>query len=394
VNDGAPAWSPGGRTVAFVRSDVNGVVQALCLMPATGGRARRIYGGTRGVEMGRDPQWSPDGRRLAFEANGAVHVVRVRDRAVSRLRRGDWPSWSPDGGRIGFTLGSAVYVMDADGSRVKRVRTERGFDFTDGPVWSPDGRTLLYATLLAKSDLEIFAVDAVGSRLRQLTRNSVDDWGPAWSPNRRRIAFVRRRAIWLMAADGTKQRRLVPGVHPSWSPSGMRLAFARAGVVYTINAGGGPATRVVAGDSPAWSPSGAEIAFVRATRLFVFDLRTRSERAILDAGSSCPGSTYEASLYGPDWAPDGRRILYAVACDDGRFVSMSAEFVGSDGSSRTAVPVGELQGSRLAWSPDGARVAYVPDDEVRRLGTARLDGTERTTVVRGTGGAAYSDPDW
>jgi TolB protein len=255
--------------------------------------------------MGRDPQWSPDGRRLAFEANGAVHVVRVRDRAVSRLRRGDWPSWSPDGGRIGFTLGSAVYVMDADGSRVKRVRTERGFDFTDGPVWSPDGRTLLYATLLAKSDLEIFAVDAVGSRLRQLTRNSVDDWGPAWSPNRRRIAFVRRRAIWLMAADGTKQRRLVPGVHPSWSPSGMRLAFARAGVVYTINAGGGPATRVVAGDSPAWSPSGAEIAFVRATRLFVFDLRTRSERAILDAGSSCPGSTYEASLYGPDWAPDG-----------------------------------------------------------------------------------------
>jgi Tol biopolymer transport system component len=394
VNDGAPAWSPGGRTIAFVRSDVNGVVQALYLVPAAGGRPRRIYGGTRGVEMGRDPQWSPDGRRLAFEASGAVYVVRVRDRAVTRLRRGDWPSWSPDGRRIAFTLGSAVYVMDADGSRVRHVRTERGSDFSDGPVWSPDGRTLLYATLLAKSDLEIFVVDADGSRLRQLTRNSVDDWGPAWSPNRRRIAFVRRRAIWLMAANGTKQHRLVPGVQPSWSPGGVRLAFARAGVVYTISARGGSATRVVAGDSPAWSPSGAEIAFVRATRLLVFDLGTRSERAIVDIGSSCPGSTSEASLYGPDWAADGRRLLYAVACDDGRFISMSAEFVGSDGSGRRTVPVGELQPSRLAWSPDGARVAYIPDDEMRRLGTVKLDGTGRTTVVRGTGGAAYIDPDW
>jgi Tol biopolymer transport system component len=197
-----------------------------------------------------------------------------------------------------------------------------------------------------------------------------------------------------MATDGTKQHRLLSGVQPSWSPSGERLAFARAGVVYTISVKGGPATRVVAGDSPAWSPSGAEIAFVRATRLFVFDLRTRSERAIVDVGSSCPGSTDEASLYGPDWAPDGRRILYAAACDDGRFVSVSAEFVGSDGSRRTTVPVGELQPSRLAWSPDGARVAYVPDDEVRRLGTAKLDGTGRTTAVRGTGGAAYGDPDW
>jgi hypothetical protein len=39
-------------------------------------------------------------------------------------------------------------------------------------------------------------------------------------------------------------------------------------------------------------------------------------------------------------------------------------------------------------------VVFVPDDEVRRLGTAKLDGTGRTTVVRGTGGAAYTDPDW
>ena len=393
-NDGAPVWSPDGRSIAFVRSDVNGVVQALYLVPGAGGRARRIYGGTRGVTIGRDPRWSPDGRRVAVAANGSIHVVRVRGRLARRLRRGDWPSWSPDGRRIAFTLGSSIYVMNADGSRVRRVRAERGYEFGDGPVWSPDGRALVYATLLAKSDLDIFVVDADGSRRRQLTHNSIDDWGPAWSPNRRRIAFVRRGAIWLMAADGTKQRRLVPGGQPSWSPSGLRLAFSRAGVVYSIGTSGGVPTRLVAGDSPAWSPSQTEIAFVRGPRLLVVDLSTGSERALVDISSSCPGTTYEASLDGPDWAPDGRRLVYAVACDDGRFTSMSPEVVGADGAGRTALRLGELQPTRLAWSPDGARVAFVPDDEVRRIGTARLDGTGRTTVVRGSGGAAYIDPDW
>jgi Tol biopolymer transport system component len=393
-SDGAPSWSPDGRTIAFVRSDVNGLMQALYLVPGAGGRARRIYGGTRRVTMGRDPQWSPDGRRIALEASGFVYVVRVRGRAARRLRPGDWPSWSPDGRRIAFTRGSSVYVMNADGTRVRRVRTERGYEFSDGPVWSPDGRTLVYGALLAKSDLDIFVVNTDGSQRRQLTHNSIDDRGPAWSPNRRRIAFVRRGAIWLMAADGTKQDRLVPGGQPSWAPNGLRLAFSQAGAIYMIGASGGSATRLVAGGSPAWSPSGTEIAFVRGPRLLVLDLRTGTEHALVDISSTCPGTTYEASLYGPDWAPDGRRLVYAVACDDGRFVSMSPEVVGADGGGRTALPLGELQSSRLAWSPDGTRVVFVPDHEVRRIGTARLDGTGRTTVVRGTGGAAYIDPDW
>ena len=53
-----------------------------------------------------------------------------------------------------------------------------------------------------------------GSAKRRLTRNSAVDFSPAWSPDGRRIVFIRNRdgtqAIYVMNADGTGQRRLTP----------------------------------------------------------------------------------------------------------------------------------------------------------------------------------------
>ncbi len=393
-NDTSPAWSPDGRAIAFVRSDVNGISQSLQLVPARGGRSRRLFGGTRDVTMGRDPQWSPSGRSILLEAKDGVYVVRVRQRRARRLRRrGDWPAWSPDGRRIAFTAGSAIYVMNAGGSRARRVRSERGLQFSDGPVWSPDGTTLVYAGTRTETDLEIFVARADGSRLRQLTHNSVQDWTPAWSPTRRMIAFVRRDAIWLMRADGTGSRRLFAGTQPSWSANGLRLAFVHAGAVNTRSVSGGPATRVAQGYSPAWSPRGAEIAFVRGTSLLAVHPDTKVERTIVDLARGCPEGS-ETSIAGPDWSPDGTRLVFAVVCDDGRFASTSAGIVLADGSGLRWLQLNDLAPTRLAWSPGGARLAFVAESESRQIGTVKLDGTSLTTVVRGDGGAAYLDPDW
>jgi Tol biopolymer transport system component len=391
--DSSPAWSPDGRTIAFVRSDLNGVMQSLELVSASGRRLRRLFGG-RDVDMGRTPQWSPSGRLLAFEARSSVYVVRVRDRAVSRLRRtGDWPTWSPDGRRIAFTAGSGVYVMNADGSRVRRVKIERGFEFGDGPVWSPDGSTLVYSLTLLRSDFEIFAVGADGSRLRQLTRNSAQDWMPAWSPRRQQVAFVRRGSVWVMGADGSGPRRLFRGTEPSWSPDGTQLAFTGGGGISIRAVSHGPALRIAAGYSPAWSPAGGEVAFVRDTRLLAVDLATGLERTIANASTTCaPGN--ETSLYGPDWAPDASRLLFAVVCDDGRFASTSAQVVSADGSGRRTLPIDGLDTASLAWSPDGTRVVFVAEDERARVGTSKLDGSGQTAVVKDESGAAYLDPDW
>lgn len=161
----------------------------------------------------------------------------------------------------------------------------------------------------------------------------------------------------------------------------------------TRSISGGPTTRVAQGYSPAWSPSGAEIAFVRGASLLAVDLDTSVERTIVDAAGTCPEGA-EISIAGPDFSPDGRRLVFALICDDGRFAWTSAGVVHADGTGLRWLQLDNLETTRLAWSPDGTRLAFVVESTEWRIGTVKLDGTGQTSVVRGDGGVAYLDPDW
>ena len=132
------------------------------------------------------------------------------------------------------------------------------------PAWSPDGRTIVFVSW-RDGNGEVYAMDANGSSPRNLTQNPAKDVRPAWSPDGRSIAFVSRRGpssrckpgpgrcgldrqseIYVMNADGSRKRNLTRDRafddYPTWSPDGRRIAFLRGrghrGQLYVVNADG------------------------------------------------------------------------------------------------------------------------------------------------------------
>ena len=78
------------------------------------------------------------------------------------------------------------------------------------PVWSTTGVVAFVSN--RDGDLEIYRVEPNGSGLRRLTQSAGLDVGPSWSPDGAQIAFLSarngKRALWVMAADGSEPRRL------------------------------------------------------------------------------------------------------------------------------------------------------------------------------------------
>ena len=222
------------------------------VMDADGDKPRKL---TDSPLVDWDPSWSPDGRHIAFTANG---------------RPGDW-------GARGGDL--EIYMMEANGSNLRKLTNNLRQD-TD-PAWSPDGKHIAYASTIDRNN-EIYVMDVDGGKPRKLTSGDVHihNWKPSWSPDGNRIAFTSNRdgnlEIYVMDADGGNQQRLTSSgdVHihnwkPSWSPDGNRIAFSsnRDGnwEIYVMNADGGQqrnCTKDIHGDDPSWSPDGKRIAFV------------------------------------------------------------------------------------------------------------------------------------
>lgn len=203
------------------------------------------------------------------------------------------PEWSPDGQRIAFSLveetdyQADIWVMDRLGAG-KHAITEGNASDSD-PTWSPDGSKIAFVRAAGGNDTEIFKMNSDGSGLRRLTDNSVDDLSPEWSPTSPEIVFVRRPAgsntrndIWKMSANGSEQTKIRATVmqdpNPDWAPGGDRLVFAGAlfdpenplharAEVHVISSAGAvleTLTQTRADESHAvWSPDGNEVAFVR-----------------------------------------------------------------------------------------------------------------------------------
>ena len=260
---------------------------------------------------------------------------------------------------------------------------------------------LQYATEppTARFTADLVSIRPDGRLRRQLTRTQVWEDDPAWSPDRRRLAFARGApvchaatctgsndsAVWVTYASGAPPRRLTrpPDRYadsgPAWSPDGRTIAFIRrlptdAGPddgVYLLDANGRGVRRLTSTRAEtrqlAWSPDGRTI----AVGLVLVDVRTGASTPI---GAAATASSVDAVA----WSPDGR--LLAFTNDRGVHVVAAA----SGGHPRLVAAARFVRG--VAWSPDGRRLVFAGRrTPVRERSEERIEPSTDLYVVGADG---------
>jgi Tol biopolymer transport system component len=195
------------------------------------------------IGTGRNPVWSPDGRRIAFDDNrdgdDEIFVMNANGRHVVQLTHNNTtdfdPTWSPDGKRLAFENVSGngfptnIHVINADGTNEVDITHETD-SASDSPSWSRTDK-------IAFSRFgDIWTMNSDGSgqvRLTDSGRFGIANSEPDWSPDGQRIAFFSQLmgdGIYVMRPDGSDVHLISPIVpvdrEPSWGLFGLGIAFS------------------------------------------------------------------------------------------------------------------------------------------------------------------------
>lgn len=205
VSSGHPRWSPDGKYLAFT-SARNGGKNQVWLLDRRGGEAQKLTDIAQGVN---DFEWSPDSTRLVLILQDPkpedVEAAKDKDKEKPAAKPKTPPPFVID--RLQFkqdTVGyldhrrDHLYIFDVASKKLTQV-TSGDYDDNE-PVWSPDGKSLAFASNRStpdpdrnyNTDIWVVAADNTdkGAHLTQITTNPGPDRAPAWSPDGKWIAFV------------------------------------------------------------------------------------------------------------------------------------------------------------------------------------------------------------
>lgn len=351
---GAPQWSPDGKWIAFTASEWNKKEvrrdSHIYLISASGGQPVRLTNGERGESSA---QWSPDGTRIAFLAN--------RDTAPAAAQAAAQAAAPGGGGR-----GNQVWMISINGGEAEKITDE------ESPVsqfrWAPDGKSIGYIvrdTPKDKAERE--------KRKKEKFDAIVVDSDFSYSH------------LWTISLDKKEKRRITEGpftaAEPQWSPDGRWIAYVvnrggsqestftdisedRNSNIFIISAQGGQPRQLTTNrgpdSQPRWSPDGKQIAYVATDDPNVWAPKT--DLMVIPVGGGTPRSltaNYADSIFGGiEWSPDGR-FIYAPGAVGvyGQLLKVST----TGGEPQT---VFERPGaySSIDLSPDGQMLAFSFND--------------------------------
>jgi eukaryotic-like serine/threonine-protein kinase len=352
--DLSPAWSPNGRSIAFIRVLAKDRAGLLLIPSLVGGPERRIAEitapdiGYRGLKL---LAWSPDGKWLVVpdgrspDAVVGLFLVSVDTGEKHRLTLPPPgyddvdPTFSPDMTRLAFVRHSGstagdVYLLDVSRQLQPRGEPRRlTFDdrLTGSPVWMRDGRALLFTRYAVPGRHSLWKMRLSNPpQLEPLPISADNAFALAISPKGDRLVYthaINNANIWAIephVATAAKSVKAAPTPFitstlgedtPSFSPDGRQIAFqsSRTGFseIWAVDRDGSHPRQLtelkgtVAG-FPRWSPDGKKIVFHSRqqsnARLFLLDV---------PSGRSMQLAYKPVNEFQPSWSHDGKWIYFA-----------------------------------------------------------------------------------
>ena len=310
-------WTADGREVVY---SAQGSLRRRSVESRFDSPAKRVEGvdpvGATAPAVSRLRSASPV--RLAYERlvlEEKIWVKDTQDPSVPARKLIGWtqsdmdPQFSPDGRRIAFlsdVSGSdQIWIANSDGSNPSRL-TWLSTGLANSPRWSPDGKRIVFAWI-QNNNRDLYSISVDGTSLRRLTDDPSGEGRPSWSRDGRWIYCYSNRTgrqeIWRIPAEGGGEARLLTtdGGHESFeSPDGKLLYYEDYGnkglKSIPIQAYSGPreGTVILASVRPGfWAVAEKGIYFVEFDDRYATSQFIQSALVVGTTGSSLPIMFYD-----------------------------------------------------------------------------------------------------
>ncbi len=359
----SPRWSPEGGEIAYVTTTKG--VSSIYSVSLSSGQVRKV------IEGGRNPSWSWDGSQLVFERSYDVWTA-ARDGSDQRRVEGipptdllladRRPAFSPNGSLIAFFQNDKgpigdYWLVPISGGAARRLTSDNNLG--GGPVWMPDGESIVFPSQRAGS-MTLWRASINGGEPVPVLTSPGEDTEPAISRDGGKLIYTNTRNsyVLVLTQPATQEtirlrERRVDMFDPSFSPDGRKIVFFGTADdggfhIFTIDKDGKNAQQITQGRGeknihPQFTADGATIYFYQIHPKISFRKVSVNGGESVEVVDGWQWGTHN----GAQVSPDGKRIVYSKM-DKGTVVATMIRDIGATVETAFSQPL-----EHPRWSHDG-----------------------------------------